>query len=125
MSEVRNIIKAVLVGETGIGKTCIIQRLCFGEYKENPESTIGSATDKKILDYGQEKLTLEIWDTAGQEVYRSLNRIFYKDAKIVVLVYDITNRVTFEEIKKYWFNQVRTICGEEAGKLLFFNKILF
>ena len=67
-----------------------------------------------VLDYGNESLTLEVWDTAGQETYRSLNRIFYKGAKIAVMVYDITNKATFEEIQKYWLGQIRSVCGDEA-----------
>lgn len=86
---------------------------------------MGAANAEKILDYGNEKLVLDIWDTAGQEAYRSLNRIFYKNAKIVVLVYDITKKQSFDEIENYWCNQVRSICGEEAGNFFIFNNILF
>ena len=125
MSEDSNAIKAVLVGETGVGKTCIIERLCFNKYTNNPAATLGAANVEKILNYGKEKLVLDIWDTAGQETYRSLNRIFYKNAKIVVLVYDITRKQTFDEIENYWCNQVRSICGEEAGNFFIFNNILF
>ena len=114
MTESVNAIKVVLVGESAVGKTCIIERLCFKKYVANPLSTIGSANVTTVLDYGNESLTLEVWDTAGQETYRSLNRIFYKGAKIAVMVYDITNKATFEEIQKYWLGQIRSVCGDEA-----------
>ena len=114
MTESGNAIKVVLVGESAVGKTCIIERLCFKKYVANPLSTIGSANVTTVLDYGNESLTLEVWDTAGQETYRSLNRIFYKGAKIAVMVYDITNKATFEEIQKYWLVQIRSVCGDEA-----------
>ena len=114
MTESGNAIKVVLVGESAVGKTCIIERLCFKKYVANPLSTIGSANVTTVLDYGNESLTLEVWDTAGQETYRSLNRIFYKGAKIAVMVYDITNKATFEEIQKYWLGQIRSVCGDEA-----------
>ena len=114
MTESGNAIKVVLVGESAVGKTCIIERLCFKKYVANPLSTIGSANVTTVLDYGNESLTVEVWDTAGQETYRSLNRIFYKGAKIAVMVYDITNKATFEEIQKYWLGQIRSVCGDEA-----------
>ena len=117
-----NSIKVVLVGESGVGKTCIIDRLCFKKYTVNPQSTIGSANVSTTLDYGKETLTLDIWDTAGQETYRSLNRIFYKGAKIAVMVYDITNKASFDEIQKYWLNQIRSVCGEDAVIGLLGNK---
>lgn len=114
MTESGNAIKVVLVGESAVGKTCIIERLCFKKYVANPQSTIGSANVTTVLDYGNESLTLEVWDTAGQEAYRSLNRIFYKGAKIAVMVYDITQKATFDEIQNYWLGQIRSVCGEEA-----------
>ena len=70
-----------------------------------------------------------MWDTAGQEKYRSINKLFYKDSNIVIFVYDITNKKSFDEIKNYWFEQVKENCdlnkiilGVAANKCDLFNK---
>ena len=102
-------IKIVLIGEPFVGKTCIINRYVDNNYKENPGSTIGSNyTSKKITipDLNKEVI-LDIWDTAGQEVYRSFVKLFYKESKIAILVYDISDRKSFDELKKYWFNEIK------------------
>ena len=103
-------VKAVLLGESGVGKTSIISRFIDNSFEKNKKSTTGADYTGKTMyfdEYGGKKIKFEIWDTAGQEIYRSLTKIFYKDAKIAVLVYDITKRETFEEIKKYWYNQIK------------------
>ena len=102
-------IKVVIIGEPFVGKTCIINRYVDNNYKENPGSTIGSNyTSKKITipDLNTEVI-LDIWDTAGQEVYRSFVKLFYKESKIAILVYDISDRKSFDELKKYWFNEIK------------------
>ena len=103
-------VKAVLLGESGVGKTSIISRFIDNSFEKNKKSTTGADYTGKTMyfdEYGGKKIKFEIWDTAGQEIYRSLTKIFYKDAKIAVLVYDITKRETFEELKKYWYNQIK------------------
>ena len=100
--------KVVLLGESGVGKTSIITRYINDTFEENTMSTTGASYGGKTLTLNNGKtIKLEIWDTAGQEKYRALAKIFYKDAGIAVLVYDITRRESFEEIKKYWFNQIK------------------
>lgn len=105
-------IKAILLGNSNIGKTCIIRRLCENSYDETTTSlTLGACAQTKTICFSNTKrLKLAVWDTAGQECYRSLNKIFYRDAKIVILVYDITNRKTFEDLKYYWYRQVESSC---------------
>ena len=103
-------VKVVLLGESGVGKTSIISRFIDNSFEKNKKSTTGADYTGKTMyfdEYGGKKIKFEIWDTAGQEIYRSLTKIFYKDAKIAVLVYDITKRETFEELKKYWYNQIK------------------
>ena len=60
----------------------------------------------------------EIWDTAGQEKYRALTKIFYKDAAIAVLVYDITKRKSYDELKNYWYTQVKDSAPKNISKIL-------
>ena len=115
MSSQNNIsCKIVLVGDTGVGKTCIIQRYVNNDYKENVESTISSTYTYKVVEYKQYKksLSFDIWDTAGQELYRSLAKNFYLNAAIGILVYDIRRKDSFESIKNYWYDQLKE-SGEE------------
>lgn len=104
-------LKVVLIGESGTGKTSIIQRFAYKFFDPNCAASISSQyISKKLkLDNGK-SLNFEIWDTAGQEKYRSMTKIFYKDAKIILFVYDITSLNTFEELKKYWISQVKENC---------------
>ena len=106
--------KVVLVGDSGVGKTCIIKRYVNNNYREENESTIASTYTYKVLDYKNynKSISFDIWDTAGQEIYRSLARNFYLNASIGILVYDIKRRDSFESIKDYWYEQLKG-SGEE------------
>ena len=106
--------KVVLVGDSGVGKTCIIQRYVNNSYNENTESTSASTYTYKILDYKQynKSISFDIWDTAGQELYRALARNFYLNASIGILVYDVRRRESFESIKDYWYEQLK-LSGED------------
>ena len=100
--------KIVLLGESGVGKTCIISRYINQVFEGNTISTNGASYAAKTLHFDDydKSLKVEIWDTAGQEQYRSLTKIFYKDATAPILVYDITRKKSFDEIKNYWYKQL-------------------
>ena len=103
-------VKVVLLGEAGVGKTCIISRFVNNLFEENVMSTSGANyAGKSVIfeEYEGKCLKFEIWDTAGQEKYRSLTKIFYKDAAVAILVYDITRKESYEELKNYWYNQLK------------------
>ena len=106
--------KVVLVGDTGVGKTSIIERYINNRYDENQKTTLVSSYTFKKIDIKKynKSVSLDIWDTAGQEVYRSLSKNFYLNASIGILVYDISRKNSFESIKDYWFEQLKTF-GEE------------
>ena len=106
--------KVVLVGESGVGKTCIIQRYVNNDYNENTESTTASTYTYKIVDYKQynKSISFDIWDTAGQELYRAMAKNFYLNAAIGILVYDVRRRESFEALKDYWHEQLKQ-SGEE------------
>ena len=107
------VFKIVLVGESGVGKTSIIKQFIDHTFKDNILSSVGGSFCSKNLIYEKNKiLKLEIWDTAGQERFRALTRMFYSDANACILVYDITQKESFEELKNYWIEQVR----EKADK---------
>ena len=106
--------KVVLVGDTGVGKTCIIQRYVNNNFSESTESTVASTYTFKMIEFPQYKKTIsfDIWDTAGQELYRALAKNFYLNASIGILVYDIRRKESFESIKNYWHEQLKE-SGEE------------
>ena len=110
--------KSILIGETGVGKTCIIERFILDDFNKNQISSSGASYTKKTLEFPDYKksIDLEIWDTAGQEKYRGIAKIFYKEAKIIILVYDITNHQTFVEIKDYWYNQIKENTSGNLSK---------
>ena len=110
MSEkVRNIrpinIKVILVGDSGVGKTSMISRY-INQYREGIDSTVTTSyyNKREIIDHYD--LNYQIWDTVGQEQYRSLNSLFFKDAQICLMVYDITKEQTFNSIKNYWYESI-------------------
>ena len=101
--------KVVLVGDSGVGKTCIISRYISGAFNQNSPSTNGASYASKLINFEELKKTisLDIWDTAGQEKYKSLTKFFYKDAAVAILVYDVTNRNSFESMKNFWYGQIQ------------------
>ena len=105
-------IKIALIGDCGVGKTSISVRYTRNEFKNEYVSTSGASYSIKKVEKFGETLQLDIWDTAGQERYRSLGRNFYKDAFIVILVYDITRQETFENLKSVWYKELEE-NGEE------------
>ena len=105
-------IKITLIGDSGVGKTCIIGRFTSNRFDTDSLSTEGVSYSKKEYQYKDKILQLDLWDTAGQEKYRSLGKHFYKDSFIVILVYDITIRETFDNLKNIWLDDI-TNFGEE------------
>ena len=100
-------VKVVLLGEAGVGKTCIISQFISGVFDPDTISSLSAQFITKTLEFKDLKKSIkfEIWDTAGQERFRSLAKIFYKDAKVICLVYDITTKKSFEELKNFWYEQ--------------------
>ena len=126
--EEKKICKVVLLGESGVGKTCIISRFIDNIFTESLDTTTGASYVSKNItfkEYQNKTITFEIWDTAGQEKYRSLTQLFYKDAQIAILVYDITNEESFEEVQNYWYCQVKESTYTDVGNSIFFNIIIF
>lgn len=106
--------KVVLVGDPGVGKTCIIQRYVNNDFNSNTESTTASTYTYKQITYSEfnKTISFDIWDTAGQELYRAIARNFYLNAAIGILVYDIRRKESFTALKDYWYEQLKN-SGEE------------
>ena len=115
-------IKIVLLGESAVGKTSIIQRFTNDSFDLNCISSLSAQFNSKTVKINGESLKFDVWDTAGQEKYRSLARIFYKDARVIIFVYDITNLKSFQEIQKYWYNETKDNCDNDVIYALVGNK---
>ena len=115
--------KVVLLGETGVGKTSIISRYVHNNFSEVLMSTTGASFATKKLEIDSEhKIKFQIWDTAGQERFRSLAKIFYQNASVAVLVYDITRRDTFDKIKNFWVKEIKENAPSDIILALAGNK---
>ena len=112
--------KVVLIGESGVGKTSIISRYISNKFSSLFAATPGASFTVKtvfIREYKQ-SIKFEIWDTAGQEKYRALAKVFYKNAAVCILVYDITRRKSFEELKNYWVNEIKSNASQNLSKFI-------
>ena len=116
-------VKVVLLGEAGVGKTSIIHQFTYHQFDPDCISSISAQFISKTIDYqGYGAIKYDIWDTAGQERYRSMAKIFYKDAKVIIFVYDITSEPTFEGMKNYWYEQIKINCEKDAVLAVVANK---
>ena len=107
-----NSIKIILLGESGVGKTNLINVSMGKEFEQNTVSSIHSSYLEGVMEYNDKEYSYSLWDTAGQEIYRSLNKIFIKGAKIVICVYAIDNKESFQQIE-YWINNAKETLGED------------
>ena len=96
-------IKVILIGDTGVGKTNLINTCVGLEFEEGNRPTVSGSFVEKIIEIKGKKYSLNLWDTAGQEAYRGVTKLFFKGAQIVVLVYDITNYESFKSLDE-WIN---------------------
>ena len=111
MSDDRGI-KVVLLGESGVGKTNLIRVAMGKPFDKNENSTISSSYFENDIVVTDKKYLYCLWDTAGQEVYRSLNKIFIKESKIVIIVFAINSKESFQQID-FWLNYTKEILGSD------------
>ena len=114
MQEINDIeeIKLILLGESGVGKTSIIKRYLYDEFSLEKEPSTSMNYVEKYLVIDKKKVRLNIWDTIGQEKYRSLSKLFLNETNIVILVYSIVDAKSFEELK-YWEKLFKEQLGED------------
>ena len=101
-----NEIKMTIIGNPGVGKTCIISRYIDDTFNENIGSTIGVNFLEKTIKINEKEVTLNIWDTAGQEKFHSLGKHFYKDSYVIIFVYDITDQESLNSLKEIWYPEL-------------------
>ena len=114
-------IKVILLGDSGVGKTNIILRYIKGEFNKNSITTIGTTFAIKELKRNNTTYNLNVWDTTGQEAYRAVTKLFIQGAKIIILVYSIDKKESFESLD-YWYNSVKEICGDDIILAIAGNK---
>ncbi len=124
-----NIIKIIVVGDGNVGKTSLINQYLYKEFKENYPSTVAGDKSFHKLKIDDEEYTIQLWDTAGQEIYRNVNKLFFKNSNIVIFVYDITSKSSYENILKYWYDEIMSIlkkedivCGIAGNKVDLYEK---
>ncbi len=121
MDDVRNI-KIILLGEMGTGKTNLINAYFGKPFDSNTFTTLAPEFYQKKLTIKDINCTVGVWDTAGQEKYRSISKIVINGAQIVIYVYDITKKGSFEELE-YWCHSVEEVLGKKVILGLAANKI--
>ncbi len=115
-------LKFLMIGDSDVGKTTLLNCFVEEKYDEKYSATIGVDFKNKSIKYKDSIVKLQIWDTAGQERFRTLTKSYYKIVNGVVLVFDITNRESFCNIK-YWLDQVKENTDDKMKTVLVGNKI--
>eukprot|EP00906_Rhabdomonas_costata_P025405 RCo036325 len=113
--------KLVFLGDQSVGKTSIITRFMYDTFDKQYQATIGIDFLSKTLYLEDRTVRLQLWDTAGQERYRSLIPSYIRDSSVAVIVFDITNRQSFESVDK-WLDDVRAERGNDVILMLVGNK---
>ena len=114
--------KYIIIGDSAVGKSNILLRYTKGEFNEEFQSTLGVEFAAKNLEIDNLIYRIQIWDTAGQENFRSITRAYYKNSACAFIVYDITNRKSFSNIK-LWLDDIRKQCPQTTFLVLVGNKI--
>ena len=115
MSNNQNIpqIKLILLGDSGVGKSSIIKRYMEDSFEDNITSTLGSSFLEKTVNVKGKKVKIDVWDTAGQEEFRSVTKIFVKNSKIIILVYNVTDKNSFDGLN-YWYDFIQKELGQNV-----------
>uniref|UniRef100_A0A1B0CDW6 Ras-related protein Rab-43 n=1 Tax=Lutzomyia longipalpis TaxID=7200 RepID=A0A1B0CDW6_LUTLO len=113
--------KIVLIGDCGVGKSCVVERFKSGNFVERHGNTIGVDFSMKTINIEGKKIKLQIWDTAGQERFRTITQSYYRSANGVIIVYDITKRSSFLNLQR-WIEEVRRYTASSVILILIGNK---
>lgn len=113
--------KFIIIGDSSVGKSCLLLRFTEGRYKTEHEPTLGVEFGSKNIKVADQVIKIQIWDTAGQESFKSITRSYYKGSIAALIVYDITRRESFESISK-WLHEVRSHSHEKVEIVLIGNK---
>ena len=116
-----DLFKLVIIGDSGVGKSCILLRFADDTFTENYYSTIGVDFRFKCVDIGERKCKLQIWDTAGQERFKTVTSAYYRGADGIIIVFDQTDRESFNNVQ-HWIDDISKYSTEEPSKIIIANK---
>jgi len=111
----------VLIGDSGVGKSCLLLRFADDKWTDSYISTIGVDFKIRTIELDGKTIKLQIWDTAGQERFRTISSTYYRGAHGIIVVYDVTNRTSFENVQR-WLTEIDKYARENVNKLLVGNK---
>ncbi|OAX40038.1 ras-domain-containing protein [Rhizopogon vinicolor AM-OR11-026] len=120
-SEYDYLFKLLLIGDSGVGKSCLLMRFADDQWQESYISTIGVDFKIRTIELEGKTVKLQIWDTAGQERFRTITSSYYRGAHGIILVYDVTDNDTFTNVKQ-WLQEIDRYASEGVNKLLVGNK---
>lgn len=113
--------KLLLIGDSGVGKSCLLLRFADDSYVESYISTIGVDFKIRTVEQDGKTIKLQIWDTAGQERFRTITSSYYRGAHGIIIVYDVTDEESFNNVKQ-WLSEINRYANENVNKLLVGNK---
>lgn len=113
--------KLLLIGDSGVGKTCVLFRFAEGAFNATFISTIGIDFKIRTIELDGKRIKLQIWDTAGQERFRTITTAYYRGAMGIMLVYDITNEKSFDNIRN-WIRNIEEHASRDVEKMILGNK---
>ncbi|XP_043944417.1 ras-related protein Rab-19 [Protopterus annectens] len=113
--------KIILIGDTNVGKTCVVQRFKCGNFIEKQQNTIGVDFTVRAMNIEGKKVKLQVWDTAGQERFKTITQSYYRSAHGAIIAYDITSRRTFESLP-HWIDEVERYGAANVILMLIGNK---
>ncbi|SAM09710.1 hypothetical protein [Absidia glauca] len=113
--------KLLLIGDSGVGKSCLLLRFADDSYTESYISTIGVDFKIRTIELDGKTVKLQIWDTAGQERFRTITSSYYRGAHGIIIVYDVTDQDSFNNVEQ-WIREVDRYAAEDIEKVLIGNK---
>mmetsp|Transcript_25727 Transcript_25727/g.45150 ORF Transcript_25727/g.45150 Transcript_25727/m.45150 type:complete len:186 (+) Transcript_25727:794-1351(+) len=122
MSTYSYIFKFITVGDSGVGKSCLLLQFTDRRFRADHDITIGVEFGAKTISVNDKNLKIQIWDTAGQENFLSVTRAYYRGSVAALLVYDVSSRSSFESLGR-WLTEIQNNAGEAVSVILVANKI--